>query len=278
MPARPLVQDDADWVAAFLSEWSVPVDVAQLRVDWERDGFDLKRDSWVEISSDGSPVAVAWSYPGGWAVAAANTDAAYREVVSKLLERAAAGVVRLLERAEDAGTVGVLLEEGFEAAGEFTQWRIKLDALSVDTPSGIRVERAEGEADPRQMFRLIARAYGDHTDFEEWRAWIMTWEHDPRLWLVVRGADSIEGALVGWTFPGEGYIKRVAVSESSSDQVATAVALIASAQAVFRSDAIAATVALPVGSGDPPYVAEAAARLGMRPEDRVTLVERHGTL
>jgi hypothetical protein len=275
MPARPLARDDAEWVAAFQREWSVPVDVAQLRVDWERDGFDLSRDSWVETGSDGMPVAVAWSYPGGWAVAAANADDAYGEVVSKLLERAGAGVVRLLARTEHAGPLRVLLDKGFKPIGEFTQWRISAEALTLDAPPAIPVEQAESEVDQRRMFSLITSAYDDHEDFDEWRAWITAWEYDPRLWLVARGADSIDGALVGWTFPDEGYIKRVAVSENTPDQVATAMALITSAANVFRSDGIAATVALPVGSGDPPYVAAAAARLGMEPGDRVTLVERH---
>src|SRR5437660_118351 len=124
VPRRPLTLNDAPRVARFLTEWWIPIDVAQLRRDWERDGFELGRDSWLATDSDRETVAFGCIYPEGWAVAAATTETDYREVVSELRSRAHGGVIRMLESTANGARLAVLREQGFAETAQFTQWRL----------------------------------------------------------------------------------------------------------------------------------------------------------
>jgi len=234
--------------------------------DWERNDFELRRDAWV-WTDDGEIRGFGALYPGGWGTVVAYDDQLQEAVLDRVIDHSVElgnAQMRLMVPATQLALLEAVRARGFREECRFSTYRGKPDPLDAVT-TAVEVRSVTGEPDERTIFDLAARSYGDGPDFSTWRQWITTWEYDPSLWLLATEHRRNVGGLVAFTFPSEGWIKRLAVADAE-DPEGVGVALVQRAMQTFYERGVRA-VGLPVASDEPDYLHTVARAFSLRHDD-----------
>lgn len=92
--------------------------------------------------------------------------------------------------------------------------------VSAASPPGVAIrtiDASEGEV----VHQIIEESFAGNWGFvrrtpEQWRAeFVDAQGFDPSLWLVAESGGSPVGAIVGWAYPNEGFVKMIGVLPGS---------------------------------------------------------------
>jgi mycothiol synthase len=238
--AGVLAADDLD------DAGEVILDEGFLQKQWERPGFDLASDAWVDIDRDGRVVAYGqvtrdapdvvdcWGivHPAhrGLGVGAALVDR--MEARAPALAPGVAHVrLRNAINAGDAAAAYLLASRGYHLVRHFWHMRTDLPA-SFDPgvpPSGIVITPLRAPDDLPAVHCVTDEAFADHwghqpEPFEEWAEYRTGGaSYDPTLWRLAWDGGRLVGALIAVVLEGRGWVDLLGVHRSARGRgVATA--------------------------------------------------------
>jgi mycothiol synthase len=114
----------------------------------------------------------------------------------------------------------VLEEAGFRAERTHFNLQTQLDSnvKAPAWPAGTTVREFFPEKDDREVYELIQAAF-DRTGregqpYESWRAFMMREDIlDPSLWFLAESRNELVGACLCFQYPGEGWVRQLAVGK-----------------------------------------------------------------
>lgn len=247
-------------MAALMTRLAMPVDVAVLEKDWERPGFDLAKDGWV--IRDDELLAYAVVYPDGFGEMAADDDRSREQLLAvaegRARERGEPSIRFICDSSDQ--TLRFLRARGYTDTARYDSYLADLTVPLV-SPGGWPILVASDRESEKHIHRLVRDSYGDDPDFERWRSWITAFTRDPELWLLTPDDRAPRAALVAWTFPDKGWIKRVALAPGAP--LDAALALLVEAVKVLAKRGLT-DIGLPVADTDPRYLHDLAKAASMR--------------
>jgi mycothiol synthase len=205
-----------------------------VRGSWERPRFDLERDAWLVMASDGHPAGYAdlWDrVPGERFVADGYVRPEFRgQGVGRFLVRAAEARVR--ERAgqgrqttlshtifHGSDAARLLLAEGYKPVQHYWRMVLEMDSQPTDAriPAGVAVRRFTPGKDDRAVWAVVQEAFSDNEEFvakpfEEWAGFMTTRDSfDPSLYFVAEADGEIAGVALCPKFEDWGWVRQLAV-------------------------------------------------------------------
>ena len=208
-----------------------------LENDWAMDGFDLARDAWVAVTTNGELVGYAYAgdqYRTGELEADlwVHPDHHEQGLGGRLLglaERRAAAIAAARGYAdpsldvfcitENIGKRDLLRRHGYALAR--TVFRMTADltagAPELPAPAGLEIRAFRVGDDERVMYATMNEAFEDHFQqseepFEAWRTRLLGHaDFDPDLWWLAWDGDAAAGALIAYDHGDLGWVKGLGV-------------------------------------------------------------------
>jgi len=202
-----------------------------LRGTWERERFELENDAWVVTGPDGRLAGYVdvWDRePGVRFVFDGYVRPEFRgQGIGTFLVRASEG--RASERGGATATTVVFSEneparrlltaESYAVVQHF--WRMVIEMKEAPQPpkwpTGVSVKAFKPGRDDRPVHAMIQEAFADNhqnapISFEGWRTLMIERESfDPSLWFLATAGDQIVGAALCPRYPGQGWVRQLAV-------------------------------------------------------------------
>ncbi len=205
--------------------------LVDLRADWQRPGYE----AWV--AEEGNERVIAWTGlevhrldlaridPNGGVLPAWRS----RGVGAALVERAEARArviepqPRLLTTVvvgENPSAIALFEGRGYRRTERSWHMSIELDGPPREPvwPAGLAVRTYRPGSDDRPLYELIATAFADNEGydssgrtFEEFEKFALRRDLDPSLYFVVEERARVVGAVLCPQYPGEGWIRQLAV-------------------------------------------------------------------
>jgi mycothiol synthase len=214
------------------AEYGEPdVDMEDLTHDWGQ--ISLERDAWLTYSHQGNLVGYAAVLPWG-------SDLRYDFYVDpeqEGLDLSLALLARCQHRGQELADDGESVARVYVAHSNLrdretvtvagfrvVRYHFQMRATSSEVPAkpnwpdGITLRLAVPGQDDAALHLLVQQAF-DHPgripqSFESWKDSMMRPDiFDPCLWFVAVHGEDIAGACLTFEYPGEGWVRQLAVSE-----------------------------------------------------------------
>jgi ribosomal protein S18 acetylase RimI-like enzyme len=209
------------------------LDLEDLTLDWEQ--IDVARDAWLVATATGRSV-------GYGAVVRWKAELRYDIYVEPLwtgqdLDRAllarceARGQEMAQERDQDLlariylphanrQKHEILAGTGFGLTRYHFQMEMRLDGPppAPAWPEGVSVRTAAPVQDGRAIHRLVETAFArpgrTPTTYAEWQGLLMGGDsYSPDLWFLAVAGGAIVGACLSFAYPGQGWVRQLAVAQ-----------------------------------------------------------------
>jgi mycothiol synthase len=218
-PLRPPRDDDVDWVARLMSEFSPePVDPETVRSDWTAPAVELEHDArieadgychvedlnegraWIDVHGRPSAMLLDWAEARG------------REVGTRLFSGAWSSAEALLAALE---------ARGFEIVRHAHRMQIDLEQPlpPAEWPDGV-VVRSFQAGDERTFYEMHQETFEDvwepiRDTYEEWTHWFLqSPDFAPELWFLALAGDEPAGFAICHprrSAPGLGWVQILGV-------------------------------------------------------------------
>ncbi len=208
-------------------------DIEDLLHNWGN--MDLEKDAWLALDPQGVLVgygsvmswgkslryeffaAPEWQTPALGAALIARCERRGAEIAAQRTE------IELLTAKDYIAQVNdrdreTLIQAGFSFVKYHYQMRARLTEPQSEPawPTGIQVRNVIPGEDDRQVHALVETAFerpGRHpSTFESWREGMFRADlFDPALWHLALEGGEIVGVSLGFAYPGEGWVRQLAV-------------------------------------------------------------------
>lgn len=297
--ARPATRDDVraiyDLVIAVdVEEYGEPdYDESDVVDEFERERFDLARDTWLVSAPDGTAAAYAATWDKkphevvmGDVYVHPDAPDLYPWLVERVSERTAEharesgrAVAHVFSATPNARRAAALTAAGYEVVRVFHRMEAPLTE-PVPAPSlaaGV-VVRGITPGDHETAWRLQQESFAEHfgsvpQSYETWhRQAVASESYRQDLWWIAEAEGEPVGVLIGQAHEDKGWVRTVGVLPSARGR-GIASALLLTAFAAFR-EAGFPKVGLGVDSGNTTGAVALYERLGMTATHRYDLYER----